>query len=201
MTSSRVGKTCSFEGCGRPLWSKGYCNPHYSQQRRGLPLKALKPYVGSAICEIQGCGAVKVSASLCYKHDRSSRQYGDPETIDRTKGLRERGCVISTCDQEVHKVFLCHTHYSRASRFNLSVIQLEPVRLVKHCELCGDYSERLHFDHDHRCCNTGRWEINCGTCLRGVLCRRCNTTLGQIDALPEGLLAKMLTYQTTGDNA
>lgn len=44
------------------------------------------------------------------------------------------------------------------------------------CWACGDESdELLHVDHDHRCCPTQK---ACGKCFRGMLCRRCNLTLG-----------------------
>lgn len=44
------------------------------------------------------------------------------------------------------------------------------------CELCGDTDRLLVVDHDHSCCPT---LPACGKCVRGVLCNRCNTMLGQ----------------------
>jgi hypothetical protein len=44
------------------------------------------------------------------------------------------------------------------------------------CEICGFADEALCVDHDHE---TGR--------IRGVLCRRCNRSIGQLGDTPEHL--------------
>lgn len=49
------------------------------------------------------------------------------------------------------------------------------------CAICsaespGDYrAGRFHVDHDHACCPGDK---SCGQCIRGLLCRGCNTALG-----------------------
>lgn len=37
-------KTCSFDGCERPLACGGLCTAHYQQQYHGKELKPLRPY-------------------------------------------------------------------------------------------------------------------------------------------------------------
>ena len=48
------------------------------------------------------------------------------------------------------------------------------------CAICGRPGQRLQVDHDHRHC-PGR--MGCRRCVRGLLCGRCNTALGQLGDL------------------
>lgn len=45
---------------------------------------------------------------------------------------------------------------------------------------------RFHVDHDHSCCPGRR---SCGRCIRGLLCRGCNTGIGCLRDDPDRLLA------------
>jgi hypothetical protein len=45
------------------------------------------------------------------------------------------------------------------------------------CAVCRRSGQKLQIDHDHRHC-PGR--LGCRSCVRGMLCNRCNTALGQI---------------------
>jgi hypothetical protein len=59
------------------------------------------------------------------------------------------------------------------------------------CKICGntDY-KRLSVDHDHACCPGSK---TCGNCTRGLLCSRCNKTLGSVNDSVE-LLQTMIEY-------
>jgi len=53
-----------------------------------------------------------------------------------------------------------------------------------HCALCATVPEkrRLHVDHDHACCPCVGTRYTCGDCVRGLLCDKCNTRLGYLEA-------------------
>jgi len=43
-----------------------------------------------------------------------------------------------------------------------------------------------HIDHDHNCCGKGR---SCGKCVRGLLCHKCNSGLGNFNDDPSIMTA------------
>ena len=47
------------------------------------------------------------------------------------------------------------------------------------CNICGEFTERhLQVDHDHNCCPG---QISCGKCVRGVVCNKCNISIGKYE--------------------
>jgi hypothetical protein len=64
-----------------------------------------------------------------------------------------------------------------------------------HCALCPQTvvagRKFLFIDHDHRCCDGQK---TCGSCVRGILCYRCNTFLGQLEV--DGWLEAAVAYIT-----
>lgn len=57
------------------------------------------------------------------------------------------------------------------------------------CAICGK-NEKLLVDHDHSCCAGGS---SCGKCIRGLICFKCNVTLGMVSDSKE-TLQKMVEY-------
>lgn len=58
------------------------------------------------------------------------------------------------------------------------------------CQICGAMKssdgKRLAIDHDHACCPGGR---SCGKCVRGALCKTCNTGIALFGESVEKLTA------------
>ena len=57
------------------------------------------------------------------------------------------------------------------------------------CAMCNENEAEL-IDHDHSCCEGNR---TCGKCLRDLLCRHCNATLGHLEKT--GWLESALKYK------
>jgi hypothetical protein len=63
------------------------------------------------------------------------------------------------------------------------------------CAACGA-TENLCIDHDHSCCPAGR---SCGQCVRGALCKPCNTAAGYLRDDPDRMMA-LAIYALTFTN-
>jgi hypothetical protein len=68
------------------------------------------------------------------------------------------------------------------------------------CAICNRATgtkRRLAVDHDHSCCNG---PTSCGNCVRGLLCKSCNTMLGRMrdDAETFTRAAEYLTHWPSG---
>jgi hypothetical protein len=60
------------------------------------------------------------------------------------------------------------------------------------CQRASGKTRRLSVDHDHKCCSGRK---SCGRCVRGLLCRPCNTLLGRArDAIE--FFARCIEYLT-----
>lgn len=83
--------------------------------------------------------------------------------------------------------------YHLRSRFNITLAQYNDMLDAQGggCAICGSEShgdsriKRFHVDHDHSCCAS---KGSCGECVRGLLCRGCNTALGNFSDDPVRLL-------------
>lgn len=82
---------CTVEGCSRPEYAHGYCNPHYQRIR-----KSGKP--GPAFIAERQQGSVAGPAILA------------PEAQD------PKLCIVEDCGRPRHCRQLCNTHYNRQWR-------------------------------------------------------------------------------------
>ena len=68
------------------------------------------------------------------------------------------------------------------------------------CKICDVHEskldKRLHIDHDHACC-PGAYDI-CGKCVRGLICKKCNTSISYFEEDPQRLI-EAFEYLTGGD--
>jgi hypothetical protein len=59
------------------------------------------------------------------------------------------------------------------------------------CAICEQEMNPAIVDHDHQCCPTQK---ACGNCIRGLLCRTCNTNLGVYEVWMKQNVSKIEGY-------
>jgi hypothetical protein len=90
--------------------------------------------------------------------------------------VRHRGRVVDPAD----KARWFQTY--KLSRYGLTQEQFRQLLESQdyRCAMCHDpFDKTVCVDHDHSCCPDEK--RSCGRCVRGLLCRACNTALGHIE--------------------
>lgn len=60
--------TCAFNGCEKPIRTRGWCNGHYEQARKGKVLAPLRQRRSDRTCSFQGCARNAHARDLCSIH-------------------------------------------------------------------------------------------------------------------------------------
>lgn len=199
--------TCSARGCEKRRVSRGLCGSHY---------QAWRAKAGPNQCTSPVCDRPAVSRSLCQGH-YARLLAGKP--TDTPLQSRRNGGFACTLNEEGEKECLsCRTFLpiesyargagsdglspncrscrslTRVSRYGITVRQYLEMLSDQGgvCAICAEPPQKrqLHVDHDHSCCGEGK---ACQKCVRGLLCSRCNTGLGQFRERSD-LLASAANY-------
>lgn len=183
----------SDDNCTGKHYGLGYCQFHWRRLKRGVELTAPKRNKLGNECEVGGCLTKPVARNLCGAHYQ--QRYRGVDISDVAK-LRE--CPVPRCDRNSKSIVtdMCKVHYKLSWRYTLTRQQVIEMWTNAQCMNPGCGSrENLHIDHDHSCCGAynqaSRKPASCGKCVRGLLCKRCNTTLGLMQEDPrkiKGLL-------------
>lgn len=91
------------------------------------------------------------------------------------------------------------------SNYNITPIRYARMLVEQdfRCKCCRGEG-KLIIDHDHRCCplvsagysNSKAWKrpYSCGKCVRGLICRRCNTLVGYYETGGRELFNQVAAY-------
>jgi hypothetical protein len=91
-------------------------------------------------------------------------------------------CDSAKCNQDQQEIV------RRAARHGISFDQYSEIHLRQggRCPVCakhlGKFDKDIVIDHDHACCPKS---TSCGTCVRGILHRRCNAVIGYLGDDPD----------------
>lgn len=201
----RQHDTCTVNGCTRPHKSRGYCQTHYMQFRRGAPVcEEIKTRVRDKLptCSIKGCENDVKANGLCAMHYQRKLRHGHTRYTDRKKPAKT--CEIPDCGNIFYAKGMCHAHYIRARKaksFGLTLGDYFDLLKAQNgaCAICGGGEQAtdglsgkvrdLAIDHHH---GSGA--------VRALLCSSCNRGLGLFRDDPQ-LLRKAADYldQHQGD--
>lgn len=168
---------CSTPGCKKPYRARGYCATCYAKMVRLGEIKLVLPRRKDDLC----CRCrtnIRMSASSSYCREchaayMRSMWAKDPE------GMRAK--QRARYDPERRRE-------ENLRRYGLTVAEYEAIlaRQGGVCAICRQVSAPWHVDHDHSCCPMKL--RSCGKCVRGLLCSKCNTGIGQFRDDPQWLM-------------
>lgn len=155
----------------------------------------------------EGCDRDAYVTGLCNTHYQRMRSHGD-STLDHIYDI----CPTPSCGRRKSRQGVICKRCNQF-RWRFSLTPEEVIRLHapenRRCQNPGCGSpDRLHMDHDHSCCPPSKFpqshKVSCGKCVRGWLCRPCNTSLGQLRENPQiirGLLDFLESFKTQDSTA
>lgn len=136
------------------------------------------------ICIVPDCARPaqnKHKAGECPAHLQQRVRYGFTEY--KPVGYRkvaEGVCAVPNCGRAVRNALVCTACLKKVHRYGITREELIALDQT-HCQVCGT-SDNVYIDHDHA---TGKF--------RGVLCRECNSALGQMHDDP-ALIRRLAEY-------
>lgn len=169
--------------CESPSVAKGACRRHYRSPHAKQP-RPKQP------CRLTGCSSeTRSEAGYCGVHAAQIRTRGEAWLVG-SRAPVPGVCAIPRCGSRVGREGgMCARHRARARAHGLSTERMVTLFERAECQACGDSGD-LEIDHDHSCCPG---QGGCETCVRGLLCPRCNSTLAQARD-DQAVLRALITY-------
>lgn len=208
-----TGRVCTFSDCGRPHYAKGWCGPHYAQQRRGKPLTPIRPMhlpadvdVPTGHCWCRRCGRVQpITCFLPTYTSRDMRASVCRECLPgvrgprRAKKARPAGALIpqghkwcASCGAVKSVEDFGRANYSRPCQVasnRRSLYGITPAEYERMFEAqdgrCAICRERCKRNPEALCVDHDHITGR----IRALLCHRCNGGLGMFMDDPDRLSA------------
>ena len=139
--------------------------------RNGNSIKSHNNKNKSKKCSLDNCDNQHYAKGYCRKHYARVIRYGTTELVQSYLSKDEKRIYPSNRKHDKEKYLIMKF------RLDLSTYK----KMSKNgCMVCGETPDiPLFIDHDHACCSTrGK---TCGNCNRGVVCHKCNTTIGKYE--------------------
>lgn len=194
---------CSLDGCERPHYGNGFCNPHWRRLKAHGTAGATEvaPRGQTERCTVEGCEDQHSAKGYCASHYTRWRRTGevgdvfavrrrDPQARDEHGRKQCRECDRWLVESSFHRKSNAGDGFTRECRdcqHARAILRRYGVdtdwyfetleRQGGGCAICGarPNGRRLHVDHDHSHCSSGK---ACAQCVRGLLCSSCNTGIG-----------------------
>ena len=166
--------TCTYPGCDTPRakYQRKWCAEHATQ----LAVTGGAPPSGGGLY-ITECFNV-----WCSNPVRTRRITGD---------LSELRVYCAECQRQLPTGHTCRSHHVTAEQIEKWITTEKLACPGCHRSFTDDV--RPAIDHDHQCCDSKYSQ--CGECVRGLLCTRCNVRLAYIeDAMRDGTLNDLISY-------
>lgn len=152
---------------------------HYCKDcRNGHTLK-IQRGPATVFCTVDDCNKRHYAKGYCRMHYDRVRDYGRTNILREMIPLDVQKQIYRTVDGKQIKHYIYSLENRLKAFYNITPDQW--YEMAKDgCNVCsseiGQGTDRnLHVDHDHKCCPGKR---SCGECVRGVVCNRCNTSIG-----------------------
>lgn len=180
-------RECLYLLCDRRRYKESYYCLHHNGQYVKYGVEGMSSIKGRGRtnCNYINCDGKSEYGLLCRKHHK----------VVNRNNPRFR-CKIIDCGEVVITKGLCHKHEVATRRYGIDHKTLSNMigESTGICKICNQKpgQKGLHIDHDRKCCDKIG---SCGSCVRDLICYRCNVALAHINE-DYALMKKALEYLT-----